>query len=397
MSYILEALQESQKNRDGSKVPTLGSIPDGLELPADSSRGRYRRYLPVVAGLTLVVVGASWWLGRTDESGFSELSVHETSIPESGISEPSVPEPSVPEPSVLGSRTSESINDETITPLNSGEIELAGESSDIEAQVLSKSQSVSESLVERPLVELPVTELPVSEAAVTIDHVAEPGSERSAFVETPGVDNVSVEAMPQGGIDDAQTLKTPVSNTSGQGLAVVTVGVEPVTRVETQPLAVAVDSSRVVPDKLVASGKQIDAGKQIDPEKQIAQAKQAIDEGGGLTAVDAQQQSLDAPASIVTTKEALPVQEGLAVSPEHSERPVKHFRELPYDVQKSLPKISYSVHLYSPAPESRMVKMDGLMRREGDKLSDGLVLEEITSTGAVFSFRGHVFRVPVNG
>ena len=349
MSYILEALQKSQKNRDDSKVPTLGSIPDGLEPPAGASRGRYLRYLPVAAGLALVVVGASWWLARTDEPGTLKPS----------------------------------INDEIINPLNAGQTELAGEFSDAPAEVLLKSQSVPEAIAEPPIVELRVIEAPV-----TIGHVVEPGSERTAIIETQGPNNVSVGGIAEeGGIDEAQFLETPVSDVLDQGSSIATVGVEPVISAETQPLAVAVESSRVVPRKSVV------------PTRPVAQAKQAVDEGGALTIAatpEAQEQNLNTPAAMATTQKVTPVQP-VAVAPERSERSVKHFRELPYDVQQSLPEISYSVHLYSPAPENRMVKINGLMRREGDNLSDGLVLEEITSTGAIFSFRGHTFRVPVNG
>ena len=345
MSYILEALQKSQKNRDDSKVPTLGSIPDGLEPPAGASRGRYLRYLPVAAGLALVVVGASWWLARTDEPGTLKPS----------------------------------INDEIINPLNAGQTELAGEFSNAQAEVLLKSQSLPEAIAEPPIVELRVIEAPV-----TIGHVVE----RTAIIETQGPNNVSVEGIAEeGGIDEAQFLETPVSDVLDQGSSIATVGVEPVISAETQPLAVAVESSRVVPRKPVV------------PIRPVAQAKQAVDEGGALTIAatpEAQGRNLNTPAAMVTTQEVTPVQP-VALAPERSERSVKHFRELPYDVQQSLPEISYSVHLYSPAPENRMVKINGLMRRAGDNLSDGLVLEEITSTGAIFSFRGHTFRVPVNG
>ena len=74
-----------------------------------------------------------------------------------------------------------------------------------------------------------------------------------------------------------------------------------------------------------------------------------------------------------------------------------HFRELPYDIQQSLPVISYSVHLYAAEPSHRMVKIDGRVRREGDTVKPGLVLKEITPTGAIFSYRDNIFRVPVNG
>lgn len=76
---------------------------------------------------------------------------------------------------------------------------------------------------------------------------------------------------------------------------------------------------------------------------------------------------------------------------------VPHFRELPFDIQQSLPLITYSVHLYAAEPKYRMVKIDGRVKREGETVQSGLILEEITPTGAIFSFKGNIFRVPVNG
>ncbi len=73
-----------------------------------------------------------------------------------------------------------------------------------------------------------------------------------------------------------------------------------------------------------------------------------------------------------------------------------HFRELPYEIQQKLPKIIFSVHLYAPDPARRMVKINGLMKRDGDEIVTGLVLDEITSTGAIFTFQEYRFRVPAN-
>ena len=103
------------------------------------------------------------------------------------------------------------------------------------------------------------------------------------------------------------------------------------------------------------------------------------------------------PVALVESGLGRSPQEEQQQMPEPTHRSVPHFRELAFDIQKSLPPITYSVHLYAAEPKHRMVKIDGRVRREGDTVKPGLVLEEIIPTGAVFSFKDNIFRVPVGG
>jgi hypothetical protein len=66
-------------------------------------------------------------------------------------------------------------------------------------------------------------------------------------------------------------------------------------------------------------------------------------------------------------------------------------KDLPLDIQMKVPKMSFSVFVYAQKPADRMVIIDGRTRREGDEVSSGLRLEEITRDGAIFSFKGHRF------
>lgn len=70
---------------------------------------------------------------------------------------------------------------------------------------------------------------------------------------------------------------------------------------------------------------------------------------------------------------------------------VPALKDLPLDVQMKVPKMSFSVFVYAQKPADRMVIIDGRTRREGDEVSSGLRLEEITRDGAIFSFKGHRF------
>ncbi len=72
---------------------------------------------------------------------------------------------------------------------------------------------------------------------------------------------------------------------------------------------------------------------------------------------------------------------------------VKKVDELPSSVRQGLPKLSMSLHYYTAAPASRLVRINGENLREGQSVTDGLTLERITPDGVVFDWRGTRFRV----
>jgi general secretion pathway protein B len=67
--------------------------------------------------------------------------------------------------------------------------------------------------------------------------------------------------------------------------------------------------------------------------------------------------------------------------------------ELPSSIQQSLPAFNISVSLYSDDPASRMAKINGQVMKEGQFLTAGLKLEEITKDGVIFSYQNYRFRV----
>lgn len=68
-------------------------------------------------------------------------------------------------------------------------------------------------------------------------------------------------------------------------------------------------------------------------------------------------------------------------------------RELPSSVQQGLPNLSITTHLYSDDPSSRMIRMNGEIIREGQDLSPGLKLVEITSDGVILKYQNYRFHV----
>ncbi|UCH79643.1 MAG: general secretion pathway protein GspB [Nitrospiraceae bacterium] len=70
-----------------------------------------------------------------------------------------------------------------------------------------------------------------------------------------------------------------------------------------------------------------------------------------------------------------------------------NFSQLPDDVRKELPEITINGHIYSDNRSARIANINGFITREGDKVSSGLILEEITTTGVIFSFKEYKFRM----
>ncbi len=70
---------------------------------------------------------------------------------------------------------------------------------------------------------------------------------------------------------------------------------------------------------------------------------------------------------------------------------VMDWRKLPVDVQRQLPALQFSVHIYTQEPGDRRVKINGRMRQEGQRITPDLTLEAITPKGVIFRFQDHRF------
>jgi general secretion pathway protein B len=86
-------------------------------------------------------------------------------------------------------------------------------------------------------------------------------------------------------------------------------------------------------------------------------------------------------------------QSAVALPP--AENRIYRLKELPEPLKKTLPNFTITAFLYSATPSSRMVQINGHMLREGEDLSPGLKLEEITPDGVIMSSRTYRFSVGV--
>lgn len=67
---------------------------------------------------------------------------------------------------------------------------------------------------------------------------------------------------------------------------------------------------------------------------------------------------------------------------------------LPPSLQGAIPRITLGGYIYSPIPAERLLLIDNNLRREGDEVASGLVLERLLPRAAVMNYRGTRFRMP---
>lgn len=98
-------------------------------------------------------------------------------------------------------------------------------------------------------------------------------------------------------------------------------------------------------------------------------------------------QTTTASANPPATKSSAP-----AAPAQPQENHILALSDLPPEVRRSIPEMSFAVHLYSAKPAERMVSINGKMMKEGQEVTAGLKLEQITSEGMIFSYQGYRFK-----
>lgn len=73
---------------------------------------------------------------------------------------------------------------------------------------------------------------------------------------------------------------------------------------------------------------------------------------------------------------------------------IKLLRAMPADFQRSLPELVVNIHVYGPNAAERILYINNREYHAGDKVHDGIVVEQIVEDGAVLSFRGQRFKLP---
>lgn len=71
-------------------------------------------------------------------------------------------------------------------------------------------------------------------------------------------------------------------------------------------------------------------------------------------------------------------------------------KELPVDTQSQLPKLKIAGHTYSQEPAARLILINDKILREGHKITNDLILQEITPEGVVLNYKSIEFQALVN-
>lgn len=96
---------------------------------------------------------------------------------------------------------------------------------------------------------------------------------------------------------------------------------------------------------------------------------------------------LPAPARVADSP---PVARAPDPTPEEN---LRTLQQLPEAIQRDVPKIAVGGYIYSPNPADRLLLVDKVLRREGEELAPGLVLERLMPKHAVMNYRGTRYRV----
>uniref|UniRef100_UPI00313C42B4 general secretion pathway protein GspB n=1 Tax=Pseudoduganella sp. OTU4001 TaxID=3043854 RepID=UPI00313C42B4 len=110
----------------------------------------------------------------------------------------------------------------------------------------------------------------------------------------------------------------------------------------------------------------------------------ALDSASGASA--APKRAADVPVASQPTA-AVP-----AAPPEEH---LQSLQDLPEPIQRAIPQIALGGYMYSKNPADRLLLIDKVLRKEGEEVAPGLLLEKLQPKQAVFSFRGYRYRVPL--
>jgi general secretion pathway protein B len=99
-----------------------------------------------------------------------------------------------------------------------------------------------------------------------------------------------------------------------------------------------------------------------------------------------------APRAAAETPAAASPRTAAAPAPS-SEDSLPYLRQLPEEIQREMPRVSFGGYMYSANPADRLLLVDKALRHEGEEVAPGLVLEKLLPKAAVMNFRGIRYRV----
>ena len=96
-----------------------------------------------------------------------------------------------------------------------------------------------------------------------------------------------------------------------------------------------------------------------------------------------------APSQSVSAAE----QEPVPASDPSPEKRIATLRELPENIQREIPALTIGGYIYSGNQSERSILINNRLLHEGEEVEPSLVLEKMLPNEAVFSYKGHRYRI----
>jgi len=127
------------------------------------------------------------------------------------------------------------------------------------------------------------------------------------------------------------------------------------------------------------------------PEKPVLQKNEPILSTGEVVVLPESAYLQDSKPSILPEEELSMQMDAMTTAKDNSQ--LQNWYELPQEFRNRLDLPRVDVHVYSEEPQRRYILVNLEKYREGERLTSGLVLEEILPNGMVMSYQGERFRV----
>jgi general secretion pathway protein B len=82
-----------------------------------------------------------------------------------------------------------------------------------------------------------------------------------------------------------------------------------------------------------------------------------------------------------------------AAAPAPAPERIALLQDLPAQIQREIPALAINGYIYASNPADRSVLINNRLRREGDVLADGFILEKLLPREMVLNYRGYRYRM----
>jgi general secretion pathway protein B len=163
----------------------------------------------------------------------------------------------------------------------------------------------------------------------------------------------------------------------------------PVVQVASAPAPVSAPVAMPAPPPVVAAPPEPEP---LAPARPVEPVKPKVVEKAPAPVVKAEPGPRPAPVE-PAPEPTRPVLVAAAPAAANADDNVGPLQSLPDAVQREVPKVAFGGYIYSPNPAERLLLVDKLLRREGEEVAPGLVLERLLPKAAIMNFRGYRYRV----